>query len=279
LNNLKRFYIFTGKGGVGKTTLSFSFVKYIQDNPEYRSKNIKYVYFKSNSLVEKEVAVDPLLTEAEKLGIQTLGLDLRASSEAYIGKKLKSQTLGKWIIKTPFFKALISMVPGFNYLIYLGQILELLSENQDLILVLDSPSSGHALTMLESTHNFRDIFESGIVFDDTKKMIDLLFKKGFMKVNVLTLPTLMSVNESQELSESLQKIDKIETSIICNNSFNTINGINEIELPDFLKTKIDNEQQVAEAYPDLITDFIPHSTSTNSQELIKDLVPSMKNLV
>jgi arsenite-transporting ATPase len=171
------------------------------------------------------------------------------------------------------------MVPGFNYLIYLGQVLELLNKDKDMTFVIDSPSSGHALTMLESTHNFRDIFESGIVFEDTKKMINLLFHKGFMKVNILTLPTLMAVNESYELNESLQKIEDINTSIFCNNSFSNIEGIKDINLPDFLATKIDNEQQVAKAYPDLIESFIPHNSQTSSSELIKELVPSMKNLV
>jgi GTPase SAR1 family protein len=173
LNNLKRLYIFTGKGGVGKTTLSFSFTKYLQDihhnNTETKHKKVKYIYFKTSSLSDKETTLDPMIAEAETLGIQTIGLDLLESAEIYVGKKLKSLTLGKWIVKTPFFKAIVNMIPGFNYLIYLGQILEILNDNKDLTLILDSPSSGHALTMLESTHNFRDIFESGIIFDDTNE--------------------------------------------------------------------------------------------------------------
>ena len=30
-DKIKRLYIFTGKGGVGKTTLSFSFAKYLKE--------------------------------------------------------------------------------------------------------------------------------------------------------------------------------------------------------------------------------------------------------
>lgn len=278
--DLKRLYIFTGKGGVGKSTLSLSFIKFLKESQHYQSKKIKYVYFQTSSLGQQvKQATDPLVKIATELGLSTLGLNLLNCAETYIGKKLKSQTLGKWVVKTPFFKSLINMIPGFNYLIYLGQILELLNEDEELILVLDSPSSGHALTMLEATHNFRDIFESGIVFEDTKKMIDLLFSPNFMKVNIITIPTLMAVNESQELDYNIQKIQQINTDIFCNNSFSAVSEIQDITLPSFLKTKIDNEQQVIETYPNLINKLIPYSSSVCSQALIKDLVPSMKNLV
>lgn len=275
----KRLYIFTGKGGVGKTTLSFSFVKHLLEN----GKKVKYVYFKSSSLSEKTFVQDPIIDEAKRDGIPILALDLAECSNGYISKKLKSETLGRWVVKTPFFKALINMIPGFNYLIYLGQMLELLNDDKDLILVLDSPSSGHALTMLEATHNFSEIFQSGIVFEDTKKMIDLMFNKNFLKVNIITIPTLMAVNESSELNQSIQNICPIESSIFCNNSFKDIQNIENVALPNFLKQKIDNEQQVAAEYADLIDGFIPHKTtkqgSISSIDLIKDLVPSMKSLV
>ena len=273
MENLKRLYIFTGKGGVGKSTLSLSFVQSLSNN------NAKYVYFKSSSLNKKEEISDPLIAQAKELGIPTLGLDLEQAAQSYISKKLKSQTLGKWVLKTPFFKALINMIPGFNYLIYLGQILELLNDDPSLTLVLDSPSSGHALTMLEATHNFKDIFQSGVVFEDTKKMIDLMFGDNFLKVNIITLPTLMAVNEAQELDESLQKITKIDTEIICNNCFKNIPNIEKSTLPEFLINKIDNEQQVSDSFSDILDTYIPHIPTNTTHKLLKELVPSMKNLV
>ena len=32
MDDLKRFYLFTGKGGVGKTTLALSFCKFLEQN-------------------------------------------------------------------------------------------------------------------------------------------------------------------------------------------------------------------------------------------------------
>jgi arsenite-transporting ATPase len=274
-DKIKNFYIFTGKGGVGKTTLSFSFAKYLKD----QGRKVKYVYFESSSMSESKPAIDQGQELGNLLGVDCIGLNLKECAQGYASKKLKSETIGKWIVKTPFFKALINMIPGFNYLIYLGRILEHLKEDPSLTLILDSPSSGHALTMLEATHNFSEIFQSGIVFDDTKKMIDLMFSDDFLQVNILTIPTMMAVHESQDLDNSLQKITKINSKIICNNTFHDLEGINDTELPDFLKNKIDNELEVVKKHSSLIAAYVPHTPSISKEQISKDLVPSMKSLV
>ena len=202
MSKFRNLYIFTGKGGVGKTTLSFSFAKYLQD----QGKKVKYIYFKTGSISESKKHIDQGQSIGAQLGVDCVGLDLKTCAQGYISKKMKSETIGKWVVKTPFFKALINMIPGFNYLIYLGRILEFIHVDPELIVIIDSPSSGHALTMLEATHNFSEIFQSGIIFDDTKKMIDLMFGENFLQVNIVTLPTQMSVQESLELNQNLQKI-------------------------------------------------------------------------
>lgn len=275
MNEFKRFYIFTGKGGVGKTTLSFSFCEYLRK----QGKKVAYVYFKTSAISENRKELDQGQKLGQELGIKSIGLDLKECAQEYISRKMKSETIGKWVVKSPFFKALINMIPGFSYLIYLGRTLEYLNEDPELILVLDSPSSGHALTMLEATHNFREIFQSGIVFDDAQKMIDLMFSPNFMQVNIITLPTLMAVNEGLELQRDLKKIDKIETEVFCNNSFHNISGIYNSNLPSFLKEKIENESQVASLHKADINSFIEHSPLLDSKQIIKEIVPSMENLV
>lgn len=275
MSQTKKLYIFTGKGGVGKTTLSFAFAKYLQN----QGKKVKYIYFKTGSISDDEDFIDQGQSIGDDLEVEIVGLDLKTCAQGYIAKKMKSETIGKWVVKTPFFRALINMIPGFNYLIYLGRILEYIHADPELIVIIDSPSSGHALTMLEATHNFSEIFQSGIVFDDTKKMIDLMFAEDFLQVNIITLPTLMSVHESLELQASLQKITPIKSKIICNNSYHDIDGINHSQLPEFLENKIDNEQQVISKYESSITTFITHSPSINAVQIVKDLVPSMDKLL
>lgn len=275
MDQLKRLYIFTGKGGVGKTTLSFAFCEHLRQ----QGYKVAYLYFKTGSISENQKELDQGQKLGKQLGIDSLGLDLKQCAQEYISRKMKSATIGKWTVRTPFFKALLNMIPGFSYLIYLGRALEYLKEDPKLIIVLDSPSSGHALTMLQATHNFREVFQSGLVFDDAQKMIDMMFKPGFMKVNIITLPTLMAVHEGLELQRDLKQIDDINTDVFCNNSYHNLEGVETSELPPFLRQKIENEYQVASEYKADISAFIDHSMSLSPEQVIKDIVPSMKNLV
>ena len=101
----KRFYIFTGKGGVGKTTLSLAFTKKLKE----QGVKVKLAYFKTTKLEESTIHYQEVQKKAQDLDIEPLGLDLLESAQAYIQKKLGSKTIASWVIKTPFFKSLINM--------------------------------------------------------------------------------------------------------------------------------------------------------------------------
>lgn len=270
--NTKRLYIFTGKGGVGKTTLSFSFCEYLKS----QNKKVALVYFKNSKLDEDVSHFSEINEIAKNSQVEIIGLELLQACEEYISKKLKSKTIAHWIVKTPFFKSLINMIPGFNYLIYMGQILQFLLDDPELTLVLDSPSSGHALTMLEATKNFNEIFQSGILHSDTEVMLKMLLKPNFTQINIITLASQLSINEAIELRESIGAIEDFPNKIYCNNTFKSYAGE---QLPEFLEQKVSNEKQAISEAKEHVSSDIPYSLADSVNSLIKDLVPSMQNLV
>ena len=272
MSSLQNFYIFTGKGGVGKTTLSLAFSKYLQDS----GNDVSLAYFKNSKIAKSSIE----LTESEKLakdiGVDFLELDLLDSAKEYMGRKLKSKKIASWIVKTPFFKSLLNMIPGFNYVIYLGQILEWIEENPNKIIVLDAPASGHAQTMLEAPSNFKSIFKSGELFEDTKKMQKMLENPELTKMHIITLPTQLAVTESLELKNSLLNIAPYRVQISCNHSFSELDLMNP---PNFLKEKIAIEDKAMDMLTDQDNLILPYIAHQGVVELVKGLVPSMKNLV
>lgn len=269
---IKRFYIFTGKGGVGKTTLSLSFSKYLSSE----NKKVQYTYFTNSKLEESPHIEKYKIAQYRELGIHINGLDLASCAQGYIAKKLNSKTIASWIIRTPFFTSLINMIPGFNYVIFLGQILQDLEDDPNLIIVLDAPASGHTLTMLEATRNFSNIFQNGAIFDDTNTMLNRMNEKDFLKINIITIPTLLSIQEAIELKDEISKSNTYEIEIYGNYSLKTHSNS---DLPEFLTKKIENEQFALDSSTKLIPYNVDFMLSTSESSLIKDLAPSMKNLV
>ncbi len=270
MNEFRRFYIFTGKGGVGKTTAALAFTKYLQS----QDKKCLYLYFQNNKIYSTGKSDLEKTGMAYQSNVPIKGLDLLECSRGYIAKKLKSDTVASWIVKTPFFRSLINMIPGFSYVVYLGQIIELLLADPELIIVLDSPSSGHALTMLESTKNFNEIFKGGIVYEDTKLMLETMLNKGFMKINILALPTQLAVQEGGELLTTIKSDHKLDCSLYCNNSFSEFN---DEELPNFLKIKLSNEEQARANSKHQVSSNLPYVLANEPLLVIDRLIPLMQS--
>lgn len=267
----RRLYIFTGKGGVGKTTLSRAFVGHLNQ----QNKKAIYLTFQNQSLGEYH----PGNSEKIVNGIKEISLDLEECARAYIEKKLGSKLVSSWIVKTPFFRALINMVPGFTYLIFLGKVLEMGNADPELTIVLDAPASGHALTMIESTTNFQEIFKSGVIFEDTSKMLNRLNDPNYTQIHVVTLPGVLAWQEAVELRESLKKRTPVGISITVNNCLYPLVADKIAELPPGLKDKALNEKKLLEQNQAQMHCVLPHSLAHNTSQIERELVGSLSKLV
>jgi anion-transporting ArsA/GET3 family ATPase len=260
---LKRLYVVTGKGGVGKTVFSLALAKHL------KSKGHKVVY---NSLDQ-----DPNTRVCRDLEIPTWQLTLEESARIYIGKKLGSDTIASWIMKTPFFISLFNMIPGLGQMIFFGHIVKRLQDEPNLHIVIDSPSTGHALTMFESPLNFKEMFGNGLIVDDINEMLDFIAQKNALKTIILALPTYMSTNEGFELKETLLEKGVTNLQIIINDSLKNIPNINVDNLPNFLQKKCQGETTVIDDLNELegTSDrlIIPHFSTLEFEEMVLKFIP------
>lgn len=265
-----RFHIITGKGGVGKTTLAKAFVRLLISQGE----EAVYVTFKNSAMSDVASAG----SDEKKDGIREIALDLEESARGYIEKRLNSKMIAGWIVKTAFFRALVNMMPGFSYLIYLGRILEMGKDNPRLIVVLDAPASGHALTMVESTGNFQQIFESGVVFEDTVKMLGKLNDPEYTKIHIVSLPSLMSWQEAMELRSGLRSMTPVPVDITLNNYLYPLLEGDLAGLPPVLRDKVLNEKKLLDENAPDVQCILPHSLGHSPSEIEADLVGSLGKL-
>lgn len=267
MNNItKRLYIITGKGGVGKTSIAMALTKYLE------SKGIDARY---NSFFQ-----EPERELWEKLKLPVFDITLLSSAETYIGRKLNSKTIASWIMKTHFFKSLFQMIPGLGHMILLGHIIDDLERNPNLVIVLDSPASGHALTMFESSSNFKKIFRAGLIVKDIERMHQFLTNPSHLKTTIVSLPTELSMNEARDLEIELGQNDlemDFNLNLVVNDSYLKyceLNHISETDLPEFLKSKVDLEREIVKNSP-----TVPHIDENSQEGIISEMTPFMEALV
>jgi anion-transporting ArsA/GET3 family ATPase len=227
-----RLFIISGKGGTGKTSFSLALAKLLQE----RGLKVKYSAF------DHDLEVDKL----NELKIPFINTTLQKSCERYIGLKLKSETIARWIMKTPFFSALFSILPSLGSMILLGNYIKDLEEDPELIIILDSPATGHAKSMIDATSNFKEIFKAGVLVEDIQKMQDFMYAPNNIKSFICSLPTEMSLQEAGEL-KSFMINNKLEnTSIILNNYIeDNCDGNSHLS---FLNNKITAEKEIVSTF-------------------------------
>jgi anion-transporting ArsA/GET3 family ATPase len=262
--NNARLHVFTGKGGVGKTAFALSYALHLKD----QGLDVAYICF-------DQIPASHL---TQKLGLNEIQLSVEASALKYMEKKLGSKIIAGWIAKTPFFRALYDMVPSFGQMILLGHLIDMLQQNPKLKLVLDSPSSGHALTLFEAAQNFREIFKSGLLVNDINRMLKFLADPENLCTTIITLPTLMALQEGVELQEKLDRLDIGKTRIWLNDSLNLQEEIAQYqeELPDFLRVKMENEKEAMINYQESISASFARFFTSELLDTVQALKKSLK---
>ena len=258
----RRLYLYTGKGGVGKTTLALAMAQFLSENGH----NVEYYFFKDHSFIKNQYEKK----EYNEFKFKKKFLRIEDTCKEYIQEKLNYEVISKWIVNANFFKALLNILPGLMYLIYLGKIIKELNNDPQKIIVLDSPASGHFLTMMESVWNFHQIFGSGSLFKDTKKIIDFFSQKNNYLIQIITLTNQVNVNESIDLKRKLAKISDFEQNLILNYCFSPLfQNIHDCDL-SYLKHKMKIEKHVSETQ-NIHPVKIPYSILINETSMISQL--------
>lgn len=257
----QRLFIFTGKGGVGKTSVALAYSLHLKK----LGHKVKYNSF----------YLPPEKDLVEKLNVPMFNMSVEESAEIYIGNKLGSKTIATWIMATHFFKSLFQMIPGLGHMILLGHILKELELDPELIIVLDSPASGHALTMFESSSNFKRIFKTGLIVNDIEKMKLQLEDPHFLKTFIVALPNELAIAEANDVQNELGEVYK-NLQIIINNSLVGFFNQNQLlfeNLPDVINSKISIENQVLNGYF-----AIPHIPLNDFTEVVFEIEKNLGGL-
>ena len=257
----RKLFIFTGKGGTGKTSLALAWAKYL----------IK----KKRKVLFNDVGQNPDFELRRTLNVPYLNLDLSSCMKDYMAHKLGSVIISNWIMDTSFFKSLFKILPSLGYITFLGKIIKMLQDDQSLTIIIDAESSGHAQTMLESSFNFKDIFLSGLLVEDLHHIINYLSDKNNTTIFTLCNPSIMSITETQEFISQIYDLGIPEVYPIINNSYYKA-GINNP--PDFIKKKINLEKKSMEDTGFQEVMVLPHLLELEDIKIVNELTNQLKEI-
>src|SRR3954471_1492281 len=209
-NLLDRHLIYvTGKGGVGKTTVSAALG--LAAAARGRSTIVVEVaeqHHMSRAFAHAGVGRDREARLAD--GLYAITVDPQHALEEWLSRQVGGNAL-KVLTRSSAFQYFVAAAPGAKELITIAKIWELAqgqrwtktNRTYDLVIV-DAPASGHGLAMLQTPSTFGDIARVGPIQRQAYRVRDMLSDPDRTAYVAVALPEEMPVNETLELEGKLR---------------------------------------------------------------------------
>jgi anion-transporting ArsA/GET3 family ATPase len=203
----RRLLFFTGKGGVGKSTMAAATA--LLAARQGRRVLLVEVDAKGDVTALFEHPPVGFTPKEVQPGILAMAMDTEASLQEYLKLNLKVPVLGR---VGPLAKALdfvATAAPGVKEILTVGKVVWEVREamegraDHDIVIV-DAAATGHIVAQLGAPDAIRELVDVGPVRAQTEWMSELLSDPEITAVNVVTTPEEMPVAETIELVHRLR---------------------------------------------------------------------------
>jgi len=203
-----RVVFVTGKGGVGKTTVSAALGLRAA---ELGLRTLIIETANDGSLAQlfehRKLSAAPQRMHA---GVDAVCVDARELVEQYFSRLLRFQWLADRLLSSHTFSALAAAAPGITEFLLLEKILgwiepALGSRRRGYgLVIVDGPATGHALKLLRTPRNLATMVPGGPLGKTARRLLALLADRQRTQVVLVSLPEEMAVRETIEAQRVLE---------------------------------------------------------------------------
>ncbi|HMJ13686.1 MAG TPA: ArsA family ATPase [Polyangiaceae bacterium] len=216
------FVFVTGKGGVGKTTVSAALAQRLAG----KGRRVLVALCGAKERLSTLFGVAPIGTEIRSIApnISAVRLTADVALRQYGGMVLRSQAVYNAVFDNKYVKSFFSAVPGLSEWAVLGkawyhatETLEDGSRRFDIVL-FDAPATGHGLDMLRVPKVIVEVVPPGLLRREAERAWTMFQDPRQSGVLIVTQPEDMPTNETLELAGALRDELKLPLAMLVVNS-------------------------------------------------------------
>ena len=204
VQDLKRINLISGKGGVGRTTLSASFAR--KCAKEGRKTLVIELEDESgwDSPLARQFGLKHFQIEPQKLepNLDGLCLSAQVGQEKFLNSFLKLTSLTQLVMGNQGVKWFLEGAPAFREMGYFYHLLMQLRSNYESI-ILDLPATGHMVGLARLPHLLLKMIPFGPIAERLKEGQKYLYDETQSAAWIVTLPQALPVSEAIELKNAL----------------------------------------------------------------------------
>jgi anion-transporting ArsA/GET3 family ATPase len=216
----RRLLLFTGKGGVGKSTMAAATALLAASI----GKRVLLVEVDAKGDIPAQFERAPVGFSPREVypGVLAMAMDTEASLQEYLRLNLRVPVLGRLGPLARVLDFVATAAPGVKEILTIGKIAwdvrESLEGRADYdLVVVDAAATGHIVAQLGAADAIRELVDVGPLRNQTQWVSDLLADPAITAVNIVTTPEEMPVAETIELVQRLRSEVRVPLgSVIVN---------------------------------------------------------------
>lgn len=226
--------LFSGKGGVGKSTIASAYALACAR----RGEKTLLMEFNTQDKVSGMFGVETVGTDITQIEERLFAVNVTpaAAMEEYAIMMLRVRVIYRAIFENRIMRAFLRAIPGLNELVMLGKAYYHVIEEDggrqtwDKV-VLDAPATGHGLFLLQIPTVITSILSSGHMFEEAERILAVMTDPKVTALNLVTLAEEMPVNETAMLHDKiLTQIKMPMGAVIANGLFREMFSDAELDL-------------------------------------------------
>jgi anion-transporting ArsA/GET3 family ATPase len=251
-----KVYFFTGKGGVGKSTLAASFARRLaQDNKRpvlivdangpgtvFRKIDSKLleipnqkIFCVSNQEQLYGCLILPKPSFREYFGMT---LNLGGGGLSSRANQIKEKLLDG-LFENKVVAAFVDVCPGLEPSVLVGKIYHEATSGRDPLkqqpwgsIVVDAPATGHGIMMFKSLFALVDIFKAGPIATTSQKLRDFFLNPNFFKVFIVSHLSEHPLAEAEVILKETQRLGFSSLELMFNRVMPNPKGIDPSRLSE-----------------------------------------------
>ena len=205
----RRFILVTGKGGVGKTTVTAA----LAARSAAQGRRTLVCELNTQERIAPLFGHAPVGDNVTCIAdhLWSVNIEPRTALEEYGLMKLRVRALYRLVFEHPAVERFVDFMPGANELFMLGKAFnherEVDSHGRPVwdAIFIDAPATGHGLMFFRLPEVIRDAVPAGNLHAEASAMWDLLVDPVRTAVHLVTLPEELPAQETLELHRRLRE--------------------------------------------------------------------------